>query len=70
MGMSISFLLIAAGALLRWAVTAESELINLQTAGLILFIVGIAGAIASMIFWSSWGGFGRGVTTTTTDRLP
>lgn len=58
MGMSVSILLIAAGAILKWAVTASTSGINLQTVGMILFIVGIVGLVASMVFWSSWGGFG------------
>lgn len=59
MGISVSILLIAAGAILRWAVTATTTGINLQTVGMILFIVGIVGAVLSMAFWSSWGGFRR-----------
>jgi hypothetical protein len=58
MGISVSILLIAAGAILKWAVTASTSGINLQTVGMILFIVGIVGLVASMMFWSSWGGFG------------
>ena len=59
MGISVSILLIAAGAILRWAVTATTTGINLHTVGIILFIVGIVGAVLSMAFWSSWGGFRR-----------
>ena len=59
MGISISILLIAAGAILRWAVTATTSGINLHTVGIILFIVGIVGAVLSMAFWTTWGGFRR-----------
>ena len=59
MGISISILFIAAGAILRWAVTATATGVNLHTVGMILFIVGLAGAGLSVVFWSSWGGFGR-----------
>lgn len=59
MGISISILFIAAGAILRWAVTASTDGVNLHTVGMILFIVGIAGAALSLAFWSSWGGFRR-----------
>ena len=59
MGLTVSILLIAAGAILRWAVTASTSGVNLQTVGMILFIVGIAGAALSLAFWSSWGGFSR-----------
>ncbi len=59
MGLSVSILLIAIGAILKWAVTASTSGINLQTVGMILLIVGILGAALSLAFWSSWGGFSR-----------
>ena len=59
MGISLSVLLIAVGAVLAWAVNAEVSGIDIQVAGLILVIVGVIGLIASLVFWSSWGGFGR-----------
>jgi hypothetical protein len=31
--------------------------IDIQVAGVILVIVGVIGLIASLVFWSSWGGF-------------
>jgi hypothetical protein len=65
MGLSISILFVAAGAILRWAVTASVSGVNLQTVGMILFLVGIAGAILSLVFWSSWGGFNRNVAVIT-----
>ena len=58
MGISLSVLLIAVGAVLAWAVNAEVAGLDLQVAGVILVIVGAIGLIASLIFWSSWGGFG------------
>jgi hypothetical protein len=58
MGISFSILLIAVGAILAWAVNAEVSGIDLQVAGVILLIVGVIGLIASLVFWSSWGGFG------------
>ena len=59
MGISLSVLLIAVGAVLAWAVNAEVSGIDLQVAGVILVTVGVIGLIASLVFWSSWGGFGR-----------
>ena len=53
MGISLSVLLIAVGAVLAWAVNAEVSGIDLQVAGVILVIVGVIGLIASLIFWSS-----------------
>jgi Domain of unknown function (DUF6458) len=58
MGISLSILLIAVGAVLAWAVNAEAAGIDLQVAGIILVIVGVIGFVVSLIFWSSWGGFG------------
>ena len=58
MGVGVSILLIAAGAILTWAVTATVNGVSIHTVGVILLIVGIVGLVMSMIFWSSWGGFG------------
>ena len=58
MGIGVSLILIAVGAILTWAVTADVNGLNVQTVGVILMVVGIAGALISFIFWSSWGGFG------------
>jgi uncharacterized protein DUF6458 len=58
MGVGVSILLIAAGAILTWAVTATVSGVSIQTVGVILLIVGIVGLVLSLIFWSSWGGFG------------
>ncbi|MDI1288377.1 MAG: hypothetical protein PSX37_00305 [bacterium] len=62
MGIVLSLLLIAVGAILKFAVTADADGINLGTAGVILMIVGGVGVVLSLIFWASWGGFGRRTT--------
>ena len=59
MGISVSILLIAVGAILTWGVTAEAEGLDVNAIGVILLIVGLLGLVISMIFWSSWGGFHR-----------
>jgi hypothetical protein len=56
MGLGVSIFLIAVGAILAFAVTAEVSGLDVNTIGWILMIVGIVGGILSMIFWSSWGG--------------
>jgi hypothetical protein len=66
MGISGSLVLIAAGAILKWAVTATVSGVNLHTIGVILMVVGAVGLVLSVIFWSSWGGFGAGRSSTTT----
>lgn len=58
MGVGVSILLIAAGAILTWAVTATVSGVSIHTIGVILLVVGIVGLVISMIFWSSWGGPG------------
>ena len=58
MGLGVSILLIAAGAILAFAVNATVSGVDIQTVGWILLIVGIIGAVLSMIFWSSWAGPG------------
>ncbi len=59
MGIAVSILLIAVGAVLTWGVTAEAEGLDVNAIGVILMIVGLLGLVVSMIFWSSWGGFHR-----------
>lgn len=58
MGVGVSLLLIAVGAILTWAVSAETSGVDLNTVGVILMVVGAAGLLLSLVFWSSWGGFG------------
>jgi predicted anti-sigma-YlaC factor YlaD len=58
MGLGVSILLIAAGAILAFAVNAHLSGVDITTIGWILLIVGIVGAVLSMIFWSSWAGPG------------
>jgi Co/Zn/Cd efflux system component len=48
MGIGTSILLIAVGAILRYAVTVTVSGIELQTVGLILMIVGIIGLVISL----------------------
>lgn len=58
MGISTSIIVFAIGAILRFAVTATATGFNIHTVGVILMIVGAVGFVISLIFWSSWGGFG------------
>ena len=63
MGIGVSLLLIAAGAILTWAVNATVSGLNIHTVGVILMVVGAVGLVLSVIFWSSWGGVGAGAGT-------
>jgi hypothetical protein len=58
MGIGVSLLLIAVGAVLAFAVHVSGNGFNVHTIGIILLVVGAIGALASMVFWSSWGGVG------------
>jgi hypothetical protein len=60
MGVGTSIVVIAVGAILRFAVSVTTTGFNLHTIGLILILVGIASLVLSIIFWNSWGGFGGG----------
>ena len=60
MGLSTSIVVIAVGAILRFAVTVTTTGFNLHTIGVILMVVGAVGLILSLVFWSAWGGFGSG----------
>ena len=58
MGLGVGIFLTAVGAILAFAVNTSVSGIEIKTIGWILMIVGIAGIVLSMIFWSSWGGPG------------
>lgn len=51
-----SLILIAAGAILRYAVTATVSGIDLQVVGLVLMIVGIVGLVLSLLWFGAWAG--------------
>ena len=53
MTIGAAILLIAVGAILKWAVTAHVSWIDIQTAGTIIFIVGLVGLVLAVVytFW-------------------
>jgi hypothetical protein len=55
MGIGVSLLLLAIGAILNFAVDVQTDGFNLNTIGVILMIVGGIGLLFSMFFWGSWG---------------
>ena len=59
MGIVVSMLLIAVGAIMRFAVSAHGQGWNVHTTGVVLLVVGAIGAVLSIAFWASWGGFHR-----------
>ena len=54
MTLGTSLVLIAIGAILRYAVTTDVSGIDLQVVGLILMIVGIVGLIISLLYMALW----------------
>jgi hypothetical protein len=59
MGLGVSLILIAVGAVLAFAVHVHnSSSFDVNTIGVILLIVGAIGALLSRVFWSSWAGPG------------
>ena len=53
MQIGTSLLLIAVGAILRWAVTADVKGFDIQTAGVVLLVVGVVGLVISL-FWMTF----------------
>jgi sulfite exporter TauE/SafE len=73
MGLGTSMLLIAIGAIMKFALHVNSSNVEIETVGMILMIVGIIGALLSLAFWGSWGGAGiasRSRRTTVYDDAP
>jgi hypothetical protein len=54
MGIGTSIFLIAVGAILKYAVTADVSGVELETVGLILMIVGIVGLLMSLLWMTIW----------------
>jgi len=54
MTLGTSIVLIAAGAILKWAVTAHVNGFDIQTAGTVLFVVGLVGLVLSLIYTFWW----------------
>jgi len=70
MGIGVSLILIAAGAILTWAVNATVSGLDINTIGVILMVVGLIGLVLSVMFWSSWGGVGGTRRRTVVEDAP
>jgi hypothetical protein len=81
MGMGTSLIIIAVGAIMRFAISVTATGFNIHSIGIILMIVGGVGLLLSIAFWNSWGGIGgsarqrrttvsgpAGTTTTTSEE--
>jgi hypothetical protein len=58
-GIGISVFIGAVGAIMRYAVTATTEGLDIHMAGVILMFVGAAGVLLSLLFWTSFSPWGR-----------
>jgi hypothetical protein len=65
MTVGAAILLIAVGAILKWAVTAHVSGFDIQTAGTVVFIVGLLGLVLAIMYTFWWsrerhpaGGYG------------
>ena len=59
MGISVSLLLIAVGAILTFAVNTSVSGIDIDTIGVILMVIGLLGMLFSLVLWDSWTPRGR-----------
>ena len=58
MGVVISLILIAFGAILTWAVDADGGSVDPQVVGVILLVLGILVFLISLALWNTWWGPG------------
>jgi hypothetical protein len=65
MGLVVSLILIAVGAILVWGVNATSTDFNVDAVGVILMIVGLVAFLLSLLMWRSWWGPGAFVSRRT-----
>jgi Domain of unknown function (DUF6458) len=68
MGIGLSIILIAAGAILRFAVTLSTKNVNWHIVGDILMAVGIVGLVFSLIWAATVSRRTGGQTTTVVER--
>jgi hypothetical protein len=54
MALGTSLLLIAVGAMLRFAVTVSAHGFNIHTVGVILMAVGVVGLLISLLWMAMW----------------
>jgi hypothetical protein len=64
-GIGTSLILLAVGAVLAWAVDVDTNGFNVNTIGVILFVIGLVGLIVSLLVGFAIGGSN---STTVVDR--
>jgi hypothetical protein len=60
MGIGISLILIAAGAILTYALEVTASGVDLDAVGVILMVVGAIGLVFSLLFLAAWSPFAFG----------
>ena len=58
MGIIISLILIAFGAILTWAVNSTSSSVDVNVIGVVLMVVGLVVFAISIVLWRTWWGVG------------
>jgi len=58
MGIVISLILIAFGAILTWAVNTDGGTVDPQVVGVILMVIGLVVFVISLVLWRTWWGAG------------
>jgi hypothetical protein len=54
MGTGVSIFLIAAGAILTFAVETRAQGVDLDAIGVILMVVGLLGLLFTLVLWDDW----------------
>jgi hypothetical protein len=70
MGIPVSLILIAAGAILTWGVTNDPNGLNLDAIGVVLMVIGIIGLLLTFMLWQSWWGPGYWRQTSYVEGAP
>ena len=58
MGIVISLILVAFGAILTWAVNSDGGTVDPQVLGVILMVIGVVVFVISLVLWRTWWGPG------------
>jgi hypothetical protein len=70
MGLGVSLVLIAGGAILAWGITSEPSGLDLDAIGVILIVIGIIGFVLSLLLWRTWWGPGYFTRSTYVEGAP
>jgi uncharacterized protein DUF6458 len=62
-GIGTSIFLIAVGAILKYAVTADVSGVDVNTVGVILMVVGVVGLLLSLLWMTIWADRRRAAVT-------